>query len=224
MIVAEWKKISEIKQMLQGCNRVLVVGCDSCTKVCLTGGERETNSMAAALRMAFRIDGNRLETRQITIKRQCDEEFIDPIITMADGCDAALSMACGVGVQFMADKLDIQVFPGQNTTFLGVLNEKGVFVEECLGCGLCRLGDFAAICPVTRCSKNLLNGPCGGSSEGKCEVNSEIECAWQQIYDRLKLMGKLEQLAKFEPPKDWSAARDGGVRRMHRDDIKLQER
>jgi len=224
MIVAEWKKIPEIKQMLAGCSRVLVVGCDGCVKVCLTGGERETDTMAAALRMAFRVDGNRLETKQITIKRQCDDEFIDPIISMADDCDAVLSMACGVGVQLMAERFDVPVLPAQNTTFLGVLNEKDVFVEECLGCGLCELGQFGAICPVTRCSKNLLNGPCGGSSEGKCEIDPDIDCAWQQIYDRLKKLGKLDQLAAFVPPKDWTTSRDGGPRKIVREDIKLEKR
>jgi len=97
-------------------------------------------------------------------------------------------------------------------------------VEECQGCGLCVLGDFGAICPVTRCSKSLLNGPCGGSAEGLCEVNQEIACAWHQIYDRLKLLGKLERMADYVPPKDWSTARDGGNRHMVREDMKLQER
>ena len=176
------------------------------------------------MRLAFKKDGNELETRQITIKRQCDEEFIDPILEMAEGCDAVVSMACGIGAQLMAEKFDIQVFPGQNTTFLGVLDQQNKFVEECQGCGMCVLGDFGAICPVTRCSKSLLNGPCGGSADGICEVHSEIPCAWQQIYDRLKLLGKLDQLTEVAPLKDWSKARDGGNRSMLRDDMKIQER
>lgn len=224
MIVAEWKKIPELKETLNGCGKVLVVGCDSCTKVCLTGGERETNTMAMALKLAFKKDGNTLETRQVTIKRQCDDEFIEPILNLAEGCDAIVSMACGIGAQLMAEKFDIQVYPGQNTTFLGVLDQENKFVEECQGCGLCVLGDFGAICPVTRCSKSLLNGPCGGSADGVCEVDSEIACAWQQIYDRLKLLGRLDRLTEVAPLKDWSTARDGGNRHMTRDDMKLQKR
>jgi len=112
VIVADWKKIPELKETLKDCRKLLVVGCDSCTKVCLTGGERETNSMAAALRMAFRKDGRDLATKQVTIKRQCDNEFIEPILAMADGCDAVLSMACGIGAQLMAERFAIPVYPG----------------------------------------------------------------------------------------------------------------
>jgi len=216
MIVAEQKPIEEIKSFLADHKRVLVLGCGTCVTVCLAGGEREVATLASLLRLS----GN-LQVQESTIERQCDPEFFDSIKDQVNSCDAIVSMACGVGVQ-MAVKIfpDKPVYPALNTMFCGANEGAGQWSENCLACGDCKLGIFGGICPVTRCSKSLLNGPCGGSVDGKCEVDPEnIECGWQLIYDRLKMLGKLEVLTENAPPRDWSRTHDGGPRKISRKDV-----
>jgi hypothetical protein len=137
--------------------------------------------------------------------------------------DAVLSMACGVGVQFMSEVFEGKVvLPALNTKFYGATLEQGVWSERCVGCGSCVLGKFGGVCPVARCSKSLLNGPCGGSKDGKCEVDPEnIPCGWQLIYDRMKGLGLLSRLEENEPIKDWRTGRDGGPGKIVREDARL---
>lgn len=216
MIVAEQKPIDEIKAFLQGQRRVLVLGCGTCVTVCLAGGEREVAALASILRL-----GGGLELLENTIERQCDAEFFDPVRRQAESCDAILSLACGVGVQLAARLFpDKPVYPALNTKFMGTNEAGGKWQENCLACGDCKLGVFGGVCPVTRCSKSLSNGPCGGSEEGMCEVDPErIECGWQLIYDRLKALGKLETLSENAPARDWSKTHSGGPRRLSREDV-----
>ncbi len=134
-------------------------------------------------------------------------------------------LACGVGPQTIVEFYpDTIVLPGLNTTFYGMPKEQGFFVEFCGGCGNCVLDKTAGICPIVRCSKSMLNGPCGGSQDGKCEVNKEIDCGWQLIYDRLKAQGRLDAMDEVLPPKDWTPARHGGPRKMVREDLMIDER
>ncbi|MBU4199063.1 MAG: methylenetetrahydrofolate reductase C-terminal domain-containing protein [Verrucomicrobia bacterium] len=232
MIVAEQKQIDEIKGYLAGHRRVLVLGCGTCVTVCLAGGEREVATLASVLRLGgglacvpapgVRDSGEgKLETLENTIERQCDAEFFDPIRRQAESCDAILSLACGVGVQLAARLFPNKpVYPALNTKFMGTNEAGGKWQENCLACGDCKLGVFGGVCPVTRCSKSLSNGPCGGSEEGMCEVDPErIECGWQLIYDRLKALGKLETLLAAAPPRDWSKTHSGGPRRLSREDV-----
>jgi ferredoxin len=216
MIVAEQKPIGEIKGFLAEHKRVLLLGCGTCVTVCLAGGEREVATLAPILRMS----GN-TEVVENTIERQCDTEFFDAVKEQAESCDAVLSMACGVGVQMVANIFDnTPVYPALNTKFMGTNDGAGEWSENCLACGDCKLGVFGGVCPVTRCSKSLSNGPCGGSVDGKCEVDPEnIDCGWQLIYDRLKTLDKLDVLAENTVPKDWSQTHDGGPRKLSREDI-----
>lgn len=216
MIVAEQKPIEEIKGYIASHKKVLLLGCGTCVTVCLAGGERQVAILAPILRMASGI-----EILENTIERQCDAEFYDEIKEQVQSCDAVLSMACGVGVQMVARVFpDKPVYPALNTVFCGTNDGAGQWSENCLACGDCKLGIFGGVCPVTRCSKSLLNGPCGGSADGKCEVDPEkTECGWQLIYDRLKKLGKLEVLAVNTPPRDWSKTHSGGPRRLSREDI-----
>ena len=216
MIVAEQKPIEEIKGFLAEHKRVLLLGCGTCVTVCLAGGEREVATLAPILRMS----GN-IEVMENTIERQCDAEFFDAVKEQAESCDAVLSMACGVGVQMVANIFDDKpVYPALNTKFMGTNDGAGQWSENCLACGDCKLGVFGGVCPVTRCSKSLSNGPCGGSVDGKCEVDPEnIDCGWQLIYDRLKTLNKLDVLAENNVPKDWSQTHDGGPRKLSREDI-----
>lgn len=219
MIVAEQKPIEEIQGFLTGYRRVLVLGCGTCVTVCNAGGEREVSTLASVLRLSGGLE----EVLESTIERQCDEEFYEDVRELEANCDAILSMACGVGVQLAARLFaDKPVYPALNTQFMGINEGAGEWTEACLGCGDCKLGIFGGVCPVTQCSKSLCNGPCGGSDNGMCEVDPEnIECGWQKIYDRLKALGELEVLERFEPPRDWSKGHDGGPRKIVRQDLAL---
>jgi ferredoxin len=220
MIVAEQKSISEILDMLPEHRRVLIVGCDTCVTVCLAGGEKEVKVLAAALRMAKKEFA---EIKGTSIERQCDGEFIEEIREQVADVDVVLSMACGAGVQMMSDFFpDKPVLPALNTLFMGSNEGAGYWMERCLGCGDCVLDLTAGICPRTRCSKGLMNGPCGGSENGKCEVDPEnLDCGWNLIYQRLKSLNRLDTLMAIQPPQDWSKSHDGGPRRLIREDVRL---
>jgi ferredoxin len=221
MIVAERKPIDEIIGFVRDYRKILLVGCNECVTVCYAGGKKEVEILASALTMAFMKEGKELEVKEVTLERQCDHEYLEEIRNIIDEYDAAVSLACGVGVQFMAEKyFRTPVFPGVNTLFMGVTEERGVWAERCQGCGKCILGETAGICPISRCAKRLLNGPCGGSTKGKCEINKELDCAWQLIIDRLKELGRLEDYEELIPIKDWSTERAGGPRKVIREDLK----
>ncbi len=220
MIVAERKPIDEIIGFVRDCKKILLVGCNECVTVCYAGGKKEVEILASALKMAFMKEGKELEVKEVTLERQCDHEYLEEIRKIVDEYDAVVSLACGVGVQFMAEKyLQMPVFPDVNTLFMGVTEERGVWAERCQGCGKCILADTAGICPISRCAKRLLNGPCGGSTKGKCEISKDLDCAWQLIVDRLKELGRLEDYEQLIPIKDWSTERAGGPRKVIREDL-----
>ncbi len=222
MIIAEQKPLSEIKQLVGDAQKVLVVGCGTCVTVCFAGGEREAAILATSLRMASKLDGNAKEVTEVTVQRQCEWEYLDPIAEQVQQADVVLSLGCGVGVQAIVERFPTAwVVPGLNTKFLGLPTEQGVWAERCAACGDCILGITGGICPIARCSKSLLNGPCGGSEGGHCEIDPEVPCGWQLIYDRLKSMGRLEVLFEVQPPKNWRTARDGGPRKIVRPDLRL---
>lgn len=220
MIVAEQKPIKEILEMLPEVDNLLVLGCDTCVTVCLAGGEKEVKVLSAAIRMSDKKIGNVIEA---SIERQCDREFIEEIIADVKKSDVVLSMACGAGVQMMSDYFpDKIILPALNTLFMGSNEDAGYWLERCLGCGDCVLDLTGGICPRTRCSKGLLNGPCGGSQDAKCEVDLEnLDCGWNLIYNRLKELNMLDKMMENLPPQDWSKAHDGGPRRVIREDVRL---
>jgi ferredoxin len=222
MIVAEQKPLDEIKGLLADAGKVLVVGCGTCVTVCFAGGDKEAGILASSLRMATRIDGTPKDVTHVTVQRQCEWEYIDPLADSIREADIVLSIGCGIGVQAIAERYpDKVVVPGLNTSFLGLPREQGVWEERCAACGSCILGLTGGICPIARCAKQLLNGPCGGSQDGVCEIGHETPCAWQLIYDRLKAQDRLHLILEIQPPKDWSTSRDGGPRRITREDLRL---
>jgi ferredoxin len=224
MIVGEQKPFQEIRELISGHQKVLVLGCGTCVTVCFAGGEKEVAILAAALRMAERLDGRDVEVKEATVQRQCEWEYLDAVADQIEEADVVLSLACGIGVQAVVQRFPkVWVVPGVNTTFLGLPEKEGFWAERCQACGDCMLALTGGICPITRCSKCLLNGPCGGSQDGKCEVDPQVDCAWQLIYDRLAQLGKLNLMLKIQPPKDWSTSRDGGPRRIDRPDLRLEE-
>lgn len=224
MIVAEQKPLEEIKELIGDAQKVLVVGCGTCVTVCFAGGEREAQILASSLRMSSKLEDHPQDVTDITVQRQCEWEYLDPIGEEVKGADVVVSLGCGIGVQAIAERFpDTWVVPGLNTTFMGLPEEQGVWSERCAACGDCLLGLTGGICPIARCSKSLLNGPCGGSEDGHCEIDPDTDCAWQLIYDRLERLGKLEMLMKIQPPKNWSTSRDGGPRKIIREDLRLVE-
>ncbi|MBC8262992.1 MAG: methylenetetrahydrofolate reductase C-terminal domain-containing protein [Anaerolineales bacterium] len=221
MIIGEQKPLDEIKEMIADHQKILVLGCGTCVTVCFAGGEKEVGILASALRMATALEGRPREFVEATVQRQCEYEYNEEVADLVREADAVLSLACGIGVQTMNEQFPEKItLPGLNTSFLGQPTEQGVWDERCQACGNCILDMTAGICPITRCSKSIFNGPCGGSVGGKCEIAPEVECAWQLIYDRLKALGKLEMLTEIQPAKDWSTSRDGGPRKIVREDLR----
>jgi ferredoxin len=222
MIVASRKSIAEIKEVLAAHDKVLFVGCGTCVTVCLAGGEREVGIISYAMRMARRLEGRPLAIEQMTIERQCENEFIAELAAAAERNEAILSFGCGAGVQAIAERFpEKPVYAALDTQFLGILEEQAVWTEKCLGCGSCVLSQFGGICPITRCAKRLLNGPCAGSSEEGCEVDPERPCAWQLIYRRLQAIGQLENLDEIVPPRDWRTSWHAGARRVVREEHRI---
>jgi len=234
MIIGEQKPLDEIKQMIAGYHKILILGCGTCVTVCFAGGEKEVGILASSLRMATALDAPPLspptlggrkggkEFIEATVQRQCEYEYNEEVADLVREADAVLSLACGIGVQTMNEQFPEKVtLPGLNTSFLGQPTEQGIWDERCQACGNCILDKTAGICPIARCSKSLLNGPCGGSKNGKCEIDPEVDCAWQLIYDRLQALGKLDLLTEIQPARDWSTSRDGGPRKIVREDLRL---
>lgn len=223
MIVADKKPVEEIIEYVKDCRKVLVLGCNECVTVCEAGGKKEAGVLASALRMYFSNQGvDEAQVDERTLERQCDHEYLEEIRDIADQYDAAVSIACGVGVQFTAEKYHfLPVYPGVNTCFLGATEHRGLWTERCQACGQCILAYTGGICPVARCAKRLFNGPCGGSSNGKCEINKDLDCAWQLIIDRLKAIDRLDLYEKLFDIKDWSTDRAGGPRKVEREDVQI---
>jgi hypothetical protein len=192
MIVTEEKPLEEIMSFLGGHKKILIAGCDGCDQP--PRGLREAKSLALLIEMAFKLKGEKVEAMYTTVIKQCDDKIAHSTLSpLMEGAP---------------------VFPGQNTMFMGSEErEMGTVSERCAACGNCILDLTAGICPIARCSKSLLNGPCGGSQDGKCEVDKELDCAWQLIYDRLKALGMLDQMEEIMPAKDWSTSTHGGTRR-----------
>ena len=220
MIVGHQKPLEEILQSLTGYGKILILGCGTCVSVCLSGGEKEAQALARAIGRS-RADQDLAPVLEVkTIERQCERDWIPKFLKVPDDVEAILSLACGAGVQTVADACKgLPVIPAINTTFLGALDQPGVWNEKCLGCGDCLLTYTGGICPIARCAKRLFNGPCGGSSQGKCEISAvvgrEVECAWQLIIDRLAALGRLDDYNKIRSPKDWSPETALGPRTLH---------
>ncbi|OGL47278.1 MAG: hypothetical protein A2W05_11310 [Candidatus Schekmanbacteria bacterium RBG_16_38_10] len=222
MIVGERKPIKEILKMIEGYERILIVGCGTCVAVCFAGGEKQVKILASALKISRNIQGKKIVIEEMTVERQCEKEFVDELKNLIPSSDIIISLACGIGAQTLTELFPEKItLPGLNTTFIGAPVVHGIWEERCRSCGDCSLDLSGGICPVSRCSKSLLNGPCGGSKNGKCEVNSEIDCAWQLIYNRLKKIGKINLMTEIIPPKKRSLIDNGIPRKIIREDLMI---
>jgi ferredoxin len=222
MIVADRKPLEEILGMIKDCNKILVIGCKGCVTVCNVGGSKEVGILAATLKIARKKEGRPLIVDERTLERQCDPEYVDQIKDEVADYDAVLSMACGVGPQFLSERYPKSRFlPAVNTSFFGGALEHGIWAERCAGCGNCVIHYFDGLCPIARCAKSLLNGPCGGSSGGICEIAKDVECIWDMIVHKKMELGRLEDLEEIRAPKNWTTARDGGPRKSIREELVL---
>lgn len=213
MIIAERKPLEEIRNMLAGYKRILVVGCGTCVTICWAGGEKEVGILSSQLRLASSKDGGEFSVMEAVVERQCEKEMvIEELGDKAPGVEAILSLGCGAGVQTMAELFEEKpVLPALNTTFIGMPEKEGLWVEMCGACGDCFLDRTGGICPVVRCAKGLLNGPCGGTRKGgKCEIDPDKDCAWVLIYHRLERQGRLDLMRKYYEPKNYRAVKRPG--------------
>jgi len=220
MIVADRKPLTEILKMIEAEKKILIVGCKGCVTVCNTGGLKEVEILAASLGIARKKENSALTIDTTIIERQCDNEYVAQLSETVNDYDAVLSMACGVGPQFLSEAYpDQKFFPAVNTTFYGGAVAHGIWEERCAGCGTCIIHDFEGLCPIARCAKSLLHGPCGGSSQTKCEINPDTQCIWDLIVSKKMELGKLDDLLGVRELRDWRSARDGGPRRSIREEL-----
>ncbi len=210
MVITEQKKFEEILQALEGRERVFLIGCGVCATTWSTGGEKETREMAERLTEAGKDCTGWIVTEEATCDVRTTRRLLKRNREHVEPADALLVLACGAGVQTVASLVDAPVYPALNTLFLARLQNLSVCDERCRLCGECILAETAAICPVTLCPKGLMNGPCGGYEDGKCEVDRERDCAWVAIYERMEALGQREQFLVIHDPKDWHQDRHPG--------------
>ncbi len=209
--VTKQKPLEEILKYLEPYKKVYVIGCGTCPAMLHTGGKAEVVDMKGKLEQA----GKEI-TGWMVIPTACDsltKDAMEEEASRINSAQAILVMSCAYGVQTVGLYTGKAIYPALESLFVGKEEKPGSFVEVCAQCGNCRLGRTAAICPIVRCAKSLQNGPCGGSSGGKCEVDPNTPCAWQLIIDRLSALGELDKLEEIEPPQDWSRSHSGGPRR-----------
>ncbi len=204
MVKGTRKPLEEIKDYLSKYNKILILGCGGCASVCLAGGQKEVNILKVELELALKKNDARKKIDGFTIERQCNVQFFEELENMVPDYDCILSMACGAGVQLVAEQFRTKpVFPALNTVSIGIDREIGMYEEKCRACGECVLAYTGGICPVTRCAKGLFNGPCGGTNNGKCEISDDISCAWNDIFNILKEQNRLEDILKIREPMQW---------------------
>jgi len=201
--ITKQKPFEEIEQLLEGFERVYIIGCGTCATMTRTGGKEEVLEMEKRLQ-----EIGKLVVGSTVIPTACDEmteATIKENKVAIQNADSILIMACALGVHRVSLYNKQPVIPALDTLFIGIEDSPGDFHEVCAQCGQCILGEMAGICPLTACHKGLLNGPCGGTDNGKCEVDKEKDCAWTLIYQRLKEQGRLDLMHKYQPPKNYQA-------------------
>jgi len=201
MIVTVRRDLAQILKSMGDCKRVYIVGCAGCATLCETGGEKQTEELAALLSE----HGKEIVGRSV-LDVPCDERIVrrelkrKPEMSEAE---AILVMACGAGIQAVRNLADTVIVPVLDSAFLGTIERIGVFKEYCSICANCVIDNVDNLCPITRCAKGLLNGPCGGVVDGKCEVDPEMDCVWELIYTTLQKKGELWRLHAYQAPRDY---------------------
>ncbi len=207
--ITRQKALVQIEEMLEKASSVFLVGCGTCATMCRTGGKQEVSDMAARLgAMGKTVAGSVVVP---TVCDALDREALAGNAGAMEQADCVLVMSCAFGVQMMGRYTAKPVYPALDTLFMGQEMSAGAFSEVCVQCGECVLGWTGGICPITSCPKGLLNGPCGGARQGKCEVSAARDCAWEAIYRRLGQQGRLDLLKKRRPLRDFSASLKPGT-------------
>ena len=207
--ITRQKQFDEVKEQLADFDRLFIVGCGTCTTMTHTGGVEEVAEMEDKLQ-----ETAKLVTGTVVVPTACDEvtESVMNEHTQAiKDASCILVMSCALGVQKVASYVEKPVIPAVDTLFIGVETTPGVFKEACDQCGQCIIGETAGICPITACHKGLLNGPCGGTNNGKCEIDREKDCAWTLIYNRLKEQNRLYLMKQYNPPHNFQVTQRPGV-------------
>jgi hypothetical protein len=203
MLFTKTKPIEEVLESLGQENNIFLLACNGCAEACGTGGTKGLSMMEAELEKA----GKKL-TGTCLVDFLCNKVLVTTRLSREmekiQQADSILVLTCGVGVQAVSKVVSKVVHPADDTVSLGGLQGLWPSDERCDACGQCALDYTGGICPVTACAKSLLNGPCGGTKEGKCEVDSEKDCGWQLIYERLEKLGRLENLKKAYAARDHS--------------------
>jgi hypothetical protein len=198
--ITQQKPQEEVDQLLNGFSRLFIIGCGTCVTLTHTGGEPEVKAMKEDLSQK-----GKMVTGNLVAPVACDNltgEIINECSEQIEQADALLVMTCAFGVQTIARQLKKIVIPALNTLFIGKETGPGQFDEICLQCGTCIIGETGGICPVTSCHKGLVNGPCGGTNNGKCEIDKAKDCAWTMIYNRLSELGHLDSMRKLRKPRN----------------------
>ena len=205
MLISEQKPLEEILSYLDGDKSIFLVGCKGCAEGWGSGGEKQVAEMKNTLQ-----ERGKAISGSVVVDMLCDSTLTKLKLRSYKkeiaAADSILVLTDGAGVQTVAELVDKVVHPGCNTLSSGGAHAEWKEAERCLECGDCMLEFTGGICPIARCSKHLLNGPCGGSQGGKCEVDADIPCVWQQIFDRLAKLGQLDKLERLVTPKDWSVS------------------
>jgi hypothetical protein len=204
VIITAQKPLDEILDFLSPYGSILIAGCDGCTQP--PRGLREAETLAQLLELGGKLRGKNFNLRATTLPKQCDSYLtLTALQGQTQSIEAILSLACGLGVQTITQVLpDCPAFPSQNTLFMGSeIREDNTLEERCAACGDCMLAITGGICPVARCAKSLLNGPCGGSQHGKCEIDPGKDCAWDLIIKRLEKLGRLSALEEIRTPRNF---------------------
>jgi hypothetical protein len=190
--------------MLKDVKSVFLLGCSECASLCGTGSPEALQKMKEMLEAEGKtVTGNQVAKTGCQVLGTKVE--LKPYKEAIDAAEAVLVMSCGAGTQAMVEVMkDKRVYPANDTAFLGNMTRFQNFDERCSLCGECIIHKTGGICPVTTCPKGILNGPCGGTNNGMCEVSPEIECAWAKIYARMERTGELDKLREIAPPKDYS--------------------
>ena len=198
--ITQKKPEEEIERLLNGLSRLFIIGCGTCVTLTRTGGEPEVRTMGVNL-----SEKGKLITGHTVVPVACDNltrEFLSEFGGHIELADALLIMTCAFGVQTIARQLNKMVVPALDTMFIGKETAFGTFDEICTQCGTCIIGETGGICPVTNCHKGLVNGPCGGTNHGKCEIDLNKDCVWTLIYNRLNELGRLDSMRKYQKPRN----------------------
>jgi hypothetical protein len=198
--ITQHKPEEELDELLAGLGRIFIFGCGTCTTLTNTGGAPQVAAMKEIL-----AGKGKLITGDSVLPVACDNmsrEAATEYGQQIEQADVVLIMSCAFGVQTIARQVKKVVVPALDTLFIGKETGVGLFDEICSQCGTCIIGETGGICPVTSCHKGLVNGPCGGTNDGMCEIDKNKDCAWTLIYNRLKELGRLDAMRKLQKPRN----------------------